>query len=63
MDRADRAWRRISAAVFGSQSAHRELVTSIDLSGWKNLDLARPLFWVAVIALTWPFLQVRLGSK
>ena len=37
--------------------------TSIDLSGWKNLDLARPLFWVAVIALTWPFLQVRLGSK
>jgi hypothetical protein len=37
--------------------------TSIDLSGWKNLDLARPLFWAAVIALTWPFLQVRLGSK
>jgi hypothetical protein len=37
--------------------------TSIDLSGWKNLDLARPLFWIAVIALTWPFLQVRLGSK
>jgi hypothetical protein len=37
--------------------------TSIDISGWKDLDLVRPLFWIAVIALTWPFLQVRLGSK
>jgi Domain of unknown function (DUF4173) len=42
-------------------------VTSIDLSYlknlWKNLDLVRPLFWLAVVALTWPFLQVRIGDK
>jgi len=30
---------------------------------WKQLDLVRPLFWLAVIAVTWPFLQVRIGSK
>jgi hypothetical protein len=37
--------------------------TSFDVSRWNNLDLVRPLFWLAVIALTWPFLLVRLGSK
>jgi hypothetical protein len=36
--------------------------TGVDVSRWKNIDLARPLFWVAVIAGTWPFLQVRLGN-
>ena len=38
-------------------------LTSINTSGWKNLDLVRPLFWLAVIASTWPFLQVRNGDK
>ena len=37
--------------------------TGVDVSRWKNIDLARPLFWVAVIAATWPFLQVRLANK
>jgi hypothetical protein len=32
------------------------------VSRWQSLDLV-PLFWLAVIALTWPFLLVRLGSK
>jgi Domain of unknown function (DUF4173) len=38
-------------------------LTSVDTSRWKNLDLVRPLFWLAVIASTWPFLQVRIGGK
>ena len=38
-------------------------LTSADTSYWKNLDLVRPLFWFAVIALTWSFLQVRIGNK
>jgi len=38
-------------------------LTGVDTSHWKNLDLARLLFWLAVITLTWPFLQVRMGSK
>jgi hypothetical protein len=37
-------------------------LTSVDTPHW-HLDLARPLFWLAVIALAWPFLQVRIGSK
>jgi hypothetical protein len=36
---------------------------STDTSGWKNLDLVRPLFWLAVIASTWPLLRVRIGGK
>jgi hypothetical protein len=35
-------------------------LTSVDTSLWKHIDLARPLFWLAVIALTWPF--CRCGS-
>jgi len=27
-----------------------------------NLDLVRPLFWIAVVALVWPFLRVELWS-
>jgi hypothetical protein len=38
-------------------------LSSVDTSAWKHIDLARPLFWLAVIALTWPFLQVRIGIK
>jgi len=38
-------------------------LTSVGTSRWKNLDLVRPLFWLAVIASTWPFLQVRIGGK
>jgi hypothetical protein len=37
-------------------------LTSVDTSHW-NVDLARPLFWLVVIALIWPFLHVRIGSK
>lgn len=37
-------------------------LTSVDKPHW-NLDLARPLFWLAAVALTWPFLQVRIGTK
>jgi len=38
-------------------------LTSVDTTHWTHLDLARRLFWLAVIALTWPFLQVRIGGK
>lgn len=38
-------------------------LTSVDVSYWKNLDLVRPLFWLLVIALTWPFLRVRIGNE
>jgi Domain of unknown function (DUF4153) len=38
-------------------------LTSADTPHWKNLDLVRPLFWLAVIVLIWPFLQVRIGRK
>jgi hypothetical protein len=38
-------------------------LTSVDTPHWKNFDLSRLLFWLAVIALTWPFLQVRIGGK
>jgi hypothetical protein len=37
--------------------------TSVDASGWRNLDLVRPLFWLTVIAVIWPFLRVRLQGK
>lgn len=37
-------------------------LTSVNTSYWKSLDLVRPLFWLAVIALTWPFLRVRIGN-
>jgi hypothetical protein len=37
-------------------------LTSVNTSYWKSLDLVRPLFWLAVIALTWPFVQVRIGN-
>jgi hypothetical protein len=36
--------------------------TSVDSSHWKHIDLARPLFWLVAVALTWPFLQVRIAS-
>jgi hypothetical protein len=38
-------------------------LAGIDMSLWKDLDLARPLFWLAVIAVIWPLLRVRPGSK
>ncbi|MBV8746348.1 MAG: DUF4173 domain-containing protein [Xanthobacteraceae bacterium] len=37
-------------------------LTSADISYWNNLDWVRPMFWFAVIALTWQFLQVRIGN-
>src|SRR5262249_20708237 len=37
-------------------------LTSFDTSHVTHFDLARPLFWLAVIAFTWPFLQVRTGG-
>jgi hypothetical protein len=30
--------------------------TSFEVSRWQSLDPVRPVFWLAVIALTWPFL-------
>jgi uncharacterized protein DUF4153 len=36
---------------------------SLDGSRWKNLELVRPLFWLVVVALIWPFLRVRLDSR
>jgi hypothetical protein len=38
-------------------------LTSVDRPSWKDLDLARPMFWLAAVALTWPFLRVRIAGK
>jgi hypothetical protein len=38
-------------------------LTSVDRPDWKDIDLVRPLFWLATVALTWPFLRVRIASK
>jgi formylglycine-generating enzyme required for sulfatase activity len=38
-------------------------LTSVDRPNWKDLDLARPLFWVATVALTWTFLRVRIAGR
>jgi hypothetical protein len=37
-------------------------ITDVGAPSW-NLDLMRPLFWVAVVALVWPFLRVELWSN
>ena len=37
-------------------------LTSTDTSSWKDLDLVRPLFWLAAVALAWPFLRVRISN-
>jgi Domain of unknown function (DUF4173) len=37
--------------------------TSVDASGWNDIDPRRPVFWLVVAALTWPFLRVRLEGK
>jgi Domain of unknown function (DUF4173) len=35
---------------------------TVDSSHLRHVDPARPLFWLAVIALTWPFLHVRIAG-
>jgi hypothetical protein len=37
-------------------------LTNVGGPSWK-LDLVRPLFWVAVVTLVWPFLRVELWSR
>jgi hypothetical protein len=37
-------------------------LTSVDRPAW-NMDPARPLFWLAAVVLTWPFLRVRVAGK
>jgi hypothetical protein len=38
-------------------------LTSVDKPSWKDVDLARPLFWLAAVALAWSFLRVRIAGK
>jgi hypothetical protein len=38
-------------------------LTSVDKPSWKDVDLVRPLFWLAAVALTWQFLRVRIAGK